>query len=93
MDEQDLRFELDRAAEVENLLRNPILQDAFEALEARYSDAWRVTADGDTERREYLFKLFRALGDVQAHLKQIVETGDLAKNQLEALKGRKRTFL
>ena len=35
MDEQDLRLEVDRAAQVENLLRNPILIDAFQVLEAR----------------------------------------------------------
>ena len=93
MDKQDLRLEVDRAAQVENLLRNPILIDAFQVLEARYTDAWRASDDGDAERREYLFKLFRALGDVRAHLNQVVETGDLAKSQLEALKGRKRSFL
>ena len=52
MDESDLRLEVDRAAQVENLLRTPILIDAFQVLEARYLAAWRASAAGAAERRE-----------------------------------------
>jgi hypothetical protein len=92
MNDGTLRDEMARGQRAADLLRNELLINAFTELEKQYHTAWRTTDASDADRREYLFKLFTALSDVKGHLDQIVETGELAKRQLDDLSGRKRLF-
>lgn len=83
MDEGKRRSEQDRGAKAEALLRNPMLQEAFDILEQKYIDAWRnspVTAESD---REKLFQMYQNLIAVRGHLQEVVNTGNLAKTEIE----------
>lgn len=79
-----------RGARARALLEDPIFVEAFEALTARYYEAWRATQPGDEAARERLFTLSTALGDVRGHFEQVAENGDLAERQLDELRGRRR---
>ena len=80
-----------RGAQAELLLTNPLLQDAFAALEAAYMKAWRATgmAAADTQARERLFIAVNIIGKVQEHLARLVEGGKLSRKQLEEIERRK----
>ena len=83
MEDGKRRAEQDRGAKAEALLRNPMLQEAFDTLEQKYIDAWRnspVTAEAD---REKLFQMYQNLIAVRGHLQEVVNTGNLAKTEIE----------
>jgi len=83
MDEGRLRGEQDRGAKAEALLRNPILQEAFQMLEERYLDAWKNSPVKATDDREKLFQMYQNLLALKGHLEEVVNTGNLAKTELK----------
>jgi len=75
--------EQDRGAKAEALLRNPMLQEAFQMLEEKYLDAWKNSPVKAQDDREKLFQMYQNLKAVQGHLEEVVNTGNLAKAQLK----------
>lgn len=75
--------EQDRGAKAEALLRNPMLQEAFQMLEEKYLDAWKNSPVKAQDGREKLFQMYQNLKAVQGHLEEVVNTGNLAKAQLK----------
>jgi hypothetical protein len=86
MNEGKLREQQDRAAKAEVLLRDPLLLEAFETLDAEFLRAWRQTSVDDTAARERIYMLCQSLEAVRGHLTKVVTDGKLAKLQLEQLK-------
>lgn len=81
MREQESR----RGEQARRLLEDPLLQDAFAAVEASLRDAWTATADDAAAERERLWITLKLLGRVRAHLTEVMETGKLANRQLAKL--------
>lgn len=77
-DEEALAREMQRAREAETLLRNPLLTEAFERLEAGYLDFWKATEARDTDARERLWQAIQIVGKVKTHLHNVVASGTLA---------------
>jgi hypothetical protein len=48
--------------------------------------AWKQSSVEDTQARERIYNLCQALEAVKGHLKSVVETGKMAKAQLDQLK-------
>ena len=61
MNEPKLREAVDRAAKAEALLRDPIIVEAFEALDREFVLAWKESAITDTEAREHIYRLCKHL--------------------------------
>lgn len=91
--EAKLSEELTRGGAAEHELR--ITGEAFALLHQQYVDAWKNTPSRDTEARERLWQAVQILGKVQSHLRQVVDTGKLASQQLEEIErlGERRKFL
>jgi hypothetical protein len=89
IDELKLNHDKDRAARAEALLRDELLQEAFAALEKRYTDEWRVTQVRDTDARERLWQAVNIVGKVRDHLTMQVASGKLAQRQLDDLAANK----
>lgn len=85
MREGKLRDEVERAAQAEAVLNNPVLADAFVQLEKQFMDAWRQSSVGDTENRERIYHLCAALEAVKGHLTTVVENGKIAQANLDKL--------
>ena len=77
------RDEIDRAAKAEAFLRETLVVEAFEKLEADFIDAWKNTAVADTENRERIFHLLQALNALRGHFKTVVESGKIAQVNLD----------
>lgn len=75
--------EISRGQRVERLLSEPLLQEAFETVEARLARRWRESDLSQTERREACFQMLRALDEIRGHLQSVLETGKLASIQRE----------
>ena len=90
MSDIKLSQELGRAAEAQEILSNPIFADAIEKLKLAYTDAWLNSPARDEEGREKIYQFMQALKSVEEHLVSVVQTGELAKAQLDELRTRKR---
>ena len=77
--------ECDRARghAAEQLLRNRLLQEAFEEVERRYTEAWKKART--PEARERLHLAVDNLAKVKAHLASVVGSGRLAEQQIREI--------
>lgn len=85
MSEDILSQAASKAARAQSLLGNELLTEAFEALEASYTAAWRATLIEDVSGREKLFLAINIVGKVQDHLNAVVSNGKLAAAELKQL--------
>lgn len=85
MSEDILSQAASKAARAQSLLGNELLTEAFEALEASYTAAWRATTIDDVSAREKLFLAINIVGKVRDHLNAVVSNGKLAAAELKQL--------
>ena len=89
----NLEEEIIRAGRAKELLENPLLLGAFEAIEANLKDAWKQSNMRDVEGREYVFLAMKVLEQLKGALTEHVQTGMLAKMQLSNLQGNRSNEL
>ena len=82
-----LEQESRRGEQARRLLEDPLLQEAFAAVDGALRDAWAATADDATHERERLWLMLKLLGRVRAHMIGVLQTGKLADGQLAELAG------
>lgn len=85
IDEGKAREAAARGARAKALLEEPILKEAFEALEAAYTAGWRASQPRDVEGREKLFLAINIVGKVKDHLLTVLADGELAASDLRRL--------
>lgn len=83
MSEGKLRDEQSRGERAKSLMRDPLLEEAFSVLEGKYMGALKDSSSSSDER-ETLFQMYQALMVVRGHLMEVIETGDLAKLELNS---------
>lgn len=82
-DEGKAREALDRAARAAALLRDPLLGEAFQAIEARLMDGWKESKADDWKGREQIFAYLKTLSSVKVWLETVVQGGALAARDLK----------
>ena len=89
-DEFKLLQAKERGAQAEVLLRHDLLKEAFDYLEKRYIDEWRITSARDADAREKLFLAVNIVGKVREHLIAHVSNGRVAQTELNRMTGLNR---
>ena len=84
-DEGQRAEEIDRGNKAKVILSDPLYQEAFDQLRELYMNAWEQTTIKDSDTRERLWMMIANLGDVKAHLKTVLETGQMSEQQLDDL--------
>lgn len=84
-DEGQRAEEIDRGNKAKVILSDPLFQEAFDQLRELYMNAWEQTTIKDSDTRERLWMMIANLGDVKAHLKTVLETGQMSEQQLNDL--------
>jgi hypothetical protein len=84
-DETTLQQDITRAHRAKALVEDPLIAEAFTALEKSYIEFWRVTRPADVVTREKLFLAINVLGKVQDHLKHVIANGSVAEAELRNL--------
>jgi hypothetical protein len=79
-----LATESRRGEQARRLLDDPLLKEAFAAVEEGLQSAWRATAEDAAGERERLWLMLQLLGRVRGHLTEVFETGRLADIEFEA---------
>jgi hypothetical protein len=80
----DLETQSRRGREARRLMGEPLLVEAFAAVEAALKEAWLATGDAQERERERLWLMLKLLQRLRGHLSEAAETGRLADRQLEA---------
>ena len=88
MSEGKLMAEQARGERAAALLRDPLIKETFDALEEKYVSDWKNSSTA--EGRETLFQMYQALMVVRDHLTEVVETGNLAKLEINLQRNPKR---
>lgn len=79
----DQTQEISRGQQALELMEHPLLVEAFAMLRAQYKTAWEESPARDPQGREELWRLVKSLSAVEGHLKTVVETGKMARLQVE----------
>ena len=82
-DQTKLQSELSRSEKARLGLSNPIFVEAIENLKKLYSQSLLNTGVNEQDAREKLWLAFQIVQKVEQHFIEIMETGKLAKKQLE----------
>ena len=64
-------------------MNHPLLKEAFSALEAGVIDGLKRCKIGDRDTQHELTLTLQLIGNLQSHFHEIMETGKLARIQLE----------
>lgn len=83
--------EIRRAGEAERILNDPIFKEAFDQIEQALLSGMRASGISDDKLRLRLLDKYEALQSLRQVLESTMETGKLAKEQLE-LERRKNIF-
>jgi hypothetical protein len=86
MEQQDqakLQSEVSRSEKARLGLSNPIFVEAIENLKKLYSQSLLNTGVNEQDAREKLWLAYQVVQKVEQHFTEIMETGKLAKKQLE----------
>jgi hypothetical protein len=75
-------FEIARGERAQQVLREPLLQEAFTEIERELIEQWQNSPVRDVEGREKLYLTLRCLQKLQGHLVSVVETGKVAQATL-----------
>jgi hypothetical protein len=75
-----------RGEQARRLLEDPLLQEAFAAVDGALREGWVATAGDATDERERLWLMLKLLGRVRAHMIEVLQTGKLADGQLAEIK-------
>jgi len=89
-DEIKLRKAQGRAARVETLMRDEMLQEAFATLEAEYIRGWKLTADTEHAARERLYIAVQLVSEIKRHLRKVLDDGKLATRDLNQLQAERQ---
>jgi hypothetical protein len=82
-EESRLHTEVSRGDRAKALLENPLLVEAFKAVEEDLMNRWRVGPSRDAEAREKIWISTCLLDALKREIEDHITTGTLAKAQLE----------
>jgi hypothetical protein len=82
-DQTKLQSEVSRSEKARLGLSNPIFVEAIDNLKKLYSQSLLNTGVNEQDAREKLWLAFQIVQKVEQHFIEIMETGKLAKKQLE----------
>ena len=83
-DEQNnLQKEVSRSEKARQVLENPVFKDSIEKLKSLYTTSLFNTGVQENETREKLYLAYHIVQKVEQNIQEILDTGKLAKKQLE----------
>lgn len=85
--------EIRRGDEAKRLMESPLLQEAFEKVEAGLIDAMKRVPMGDTKTQHELVLSLQLFGRIKGHMAEVMETGKLAQLQKETMAQKAKRLL
>lgn len=92
VDETKLARDNERARKAQELLDNPLFNEAIETIEADLIKAWKATPARDTEGRERCWTAVQQVGNIKGYFESVLRDGKLANAQLKQLAEQPKRF-
>ena len=80
-----------RAKHAQQLLDDPLFNEAFDAVEKACIEQWHATKTGDTEARERIWTMVKLNQRLKQHYLAIIDDGKMAAAEAVEIE-RQRTF-
>jgi hypothetical protein len=77
------RKAMDTARRANDVLMDPVLVEAFNELEARYTSEWKTSKVDEGIKRERAYIAVQMLDDLKTQLQIYVDQGRVAERQLQ----------
>lgn len=74
---------MSRSDKARQILENPVFKDSIDKLKKLYSTSLFNTGVNENETREKLWLAYHIVQKVEQNIQEILDTGKLAKKQLE----------
>ena len=84
-DAHKLRAQADKAAEADRIVNNPLVEEAFNAIEEQIETAWKRSGAEDHDIRERAYLMHRLLGNFRQFFVSAIANGDMARKELELI--------
>lgn len=85
-DEKDItqkkQEQMARGDEARRVLESPLVKEFFPKIKEHVRAAWENSAPDDMGEREHQWRLFQAVGLVEACFTETIRTGDFARKEL-----------
>jgi len=93
IDEPRERAAMERGRHARELLDDPLLQEAFDAVAAKLIEAWRATPMMDTAARERFHLATVLLDRAKSALGEMVTNGEMSAETIRSLSGERAGVL
>ena len=90
MDDDKLQTAINRGVQADAKLKDPFLNECFDAIKAALVDGWAESSLHMSSEREHLWQLYQATAMLKALLVKYVNDGKMARVDLERLLNLKR---
>lgn len=88
MNERDIERDIERAEHAQRLLQDDLLSEALRVIRNEVISAWVSTEHKAEKEREGYWMFAKTVDNFELLLKGYIETGKLARVQLDHIKGR-----
>ncbi len=78
----DQETEVRRGNQARELIEHPMMVEALTTIRNSINEQWESSPARDTEGREKLWVMLKLLGNLEGHMREILETGKLAQIQV-----------
>jgi hypothetical protein len=79
----DNREKVNKGINAQQILNDPLIQEALRQLEGMYINDWKTSTVDDVVKRERAYACMSVLNDFIGALGSIVNTGKIAEKQIE----------
>lgn len=83
------RNAINRADAAKRIVEDPMVMEAMKTIEDGITEAWKDVPARDVEAREHLHRLLQAKRQFENVFRICIETGTIARSELEAEETRK----
>jgi len=76
--------EVNRGKQAEEVLNNPVYQEAFLIIRARLMQEFEKTKFGQSDERDEVWRKMQTVGWIEKHLNQVVTSGRISEQSILA---------
>ena len=82
-EEAQFNLEVERGAQAERILKNPLVRDALELIESKVIEKWKTSPLADDKTQTMLRMQMHAIQLFRTYFEDAVQTGQLAATELD----------
>ena len=81
----DLEEAILKGKHVARILEDKVFRESVETLEEDLFNSWKTTGFDEVEKREFIYRQLKSIGEIDLRLRTIHENGKVAETMLQKL--------